>query len=386
MDCLILIKSIKLKKIIIHCQYVYGIGHFVRTIQLATTLIKEFEVYIVNGGQIINQFPIHENIRIINIPAIYKDEKENLLIPVDNNLSLQECLDKRLAIIKEVVLNIKPEVVITEHFPFGFLFKDEALAFINSARVINPTLKVVASVRDVIENNIGNPNDNLTIKILNESYDLLLIHGDKNIISIKDSFPLFNKIKINIKHTGYIVQELTTCFNKNEKINILVSIGAGRLGSELLVKVLESYSLLNKDKYNLTLFTGVFQENKESILSELNLDNVEMYEFDRNIYLSKLSVADLVISLGGYNSMMEAISLNKRILVYNRQFLGANLEQDIRINTFKNLNLLESFTSDTSAVELSEMIVKITNIKDNKAVTINFSGALNSLTEIKNTL
>lgn len=195
-------------KIIIHCQYVYGIGHFVRTIQLATTLISEFDVYILNGGQNIDQFPIDPRIQIINIPAIYKSEKLNKLIPIDNEYTLEQCFEKRKQIISETLERIVPDVIITEHFPFGFLFKEEALSYISNAKTINQNVKVVASVREVIENNNGGPNDNISIKILNKEYDLLLIHGDENIINIKESFPLINQLKINHIHTGYIVQHI----------------------------------------------------------------------------------------------------------------------------------------------------------------------------------
>ncbi|MGV0956804.1 glycosyltransferase family protein [Empedobacter falsenii] len=369
------------KKIIIHCQYVYGIGHFVRTIQLATTLVNEFEVYILNGGQNIDKFPIDPRIQIINIPAIYKSEKRNQLIPVDNEYTLEQCFDKRKQIISKTLERIVPDVIITEHFPFGFLFKEEALSYISNAKTINQNVKVVASVREVIENNNGSPNDYISIEILNKEYDLLLIHGDENIIHIKESFPLINQLKINHVHTGYIVQHIESFSRNNEHYDILVSVGAGRLGSELLQKVIDSYNFLNKNEFKLTLFTGVFQENKHLLETEWN--DIEVLEFNRELYISKLASCDVVISLGGYNSMIEAISLNKKLLVYNREFAGDNLEQDIRISTFNKLNLLDSFSLESTPKQLAIKIIEIVNKNNNKEIKINCQGATNSLTEIK---
>lgn len=368
------------KKIIIHCQYVYGIGHFVRTIQLATTLVNEFDVYILNGGQNIGQFPIDPRIQIINIPAIYKSEKLNKLIPIDNEYTLEQCFEKRKQIISETLERVVPDVIITEHFPFGFLFKEEALSYISTAKTINQNVKVVASVREVIENSNGGPNDNISIEILNKEYNLLLIHGDENIININESFPLINKLKINHVHTGYIVQHLESLPQKNEQYNILVSIGAGRLGSELLQKVINSYNFIDKNKFKLTLFTGVFQENKH-LLDVRN--DIELLEFNRELYLSKLSSCDLLISLGGYNSMIEALSLNKKLLVYNREFAANNLEQDIRIRTFKKLNLLDSFSFEITPEQLANKLLETANDNYKKVIKINFQGASNSLNEIK---
>ena len=352
-----------------------------RTIQLATILVDEFDVYLLNGGQIIGQFPIDRRIQIINMPAIYKNEKLNELIPVDNELNLEQCLGKRKQIISDTLEMIVPDVIITEHFPFGFLFKEEALSYISNAKAINKNVKVVASVREVIENNNGNPNDYITIEILNKEYDLLLIHGDENIINIKESFPSINLIKIKYTHTGYIVRHIENLNRKSEQYNILVSVGAGRLGSELLQKVIDSFNFLNKSQIKLTLFTGVFQENKH--LLEVVRNNIEVLEFNRELYLSKLASCDIVISLGGYNSMIEAISLNKKLLVYNREFAGSNLEQDIRISTFKKLNLIDSFPFETTPEQLANKILETANDRNKKVIKINFQGATNSFNEIK---
>ena len=124
------------------------------------------------------------------------------------------------------------------------------------------------------------------------------------------------------------------------------------------------------------MFTGVFQENKHLLETERN--DIEVLEFNRDLYLTKLSSCDVVISLGGYNSMIEAINLNKKLLVYNREFAGNNLEQDIRIRTFNKLNLLDSFCFETTPEHLANKIIEIVNKNNNKEIKINCQGATRS--------
>ncbi|MCT1524141.1 hypothetical protein [Sphingobacterium hotanense] len=263
-----------------------------------------------NGGQLITNFPIDSSIHIIPIPAIYKDEITQCLLPVDKSVRLEECFEQRIHKIEAVIVALKPDFIITEHFPFGFLFKEEALHFIQESKKYNKSVKVIGSVRDVIECRTVNSQDNVSVDILNRFYDLLLVHGDENLLGLRDSFPLYDDIKVDILHTGYVVSNISGGKKLNFKDmckkpnTIIVSVGAGRLGAELLDMVKEAFLLLNDQSIQLILFTGVFQHDK-AIYSNMELaSNIHVVGFDRDLYLQYLQKADLVISLGGYNSII----------------------------------------------------------------------------------
>ena len=92
-------------KIILHCQYVYGIGHFVRALELASGLSKYFEVYIINGGESVPNFDLPETVKYIQLPAIYKEENSDFLLSVDSSFTIEECFILRKNIIK--IFNIR---------------------------------------------------------------------------------------------------------------------------------------------------------------------------------------------------------------------------------------------------------------------------------------
>jgi predicted glycosyltransferase len=70
-----------------------------------------------------------------------------------------------------------------------------------------------------------------------------------------------------------------------------------------------------KIKHSLILFSGAFQNDfkkqKRKII-DLNSEDIKIYCFDSTTYLNYLSQADLVITLGGYNSIIESVSRNGR--------------------------------------------------------------------------
>ncbi len=374
-------KSISIKpKIVFHCQYVYGIGHFVRTVELARGLSKYFSVYILNGGERVPNFDISSEINIIQLPAIYKDENANFLSPIDSNYSIDECFLIRQNIIYEAINNLKPEILITEHFPFGLLFKNEVLDLITRVKLLTPNAKIVCSVRDIIESARGSKYDKITLELLNKWYDMVLIHSDENYYHLKNSFSKFNEILVKHFHTGYIVNvNNSNVKTDNVKPIILASIAGGRLGKELLSLLISSHVLLNQTiKHKLVLFTGAFESNIEKLkdeIRELNSNDIELYSFDRKSYLNYFSKADLVISLGGYNSIIESISNHKKLLVYKREFTQGNEEQDLRIKLFNELGLLDViYKEDLDNVNIVDLIIKSLNSEVVKNVNINVKG------------
>jgi predicted glycosyltransferase len=95
--------------------------------------------------------------------------------------------------------------------------------------------------------------------------------------------------------------------------------------------------------------------------------------------LNYLSEATVVLSLGGYNSIIESLSLKKQMLVYKRGFKGGNEEQDLRIDFFeKNGNLNVITPNDLAADKLSKLILqKITDTKESH-IELDFNGIKNS--------
>jgi predicted glycosyltransferase len=372
-----------LPKIIIHCQYVYGLGHFVRALHLAQGLSKYFDVYFLNGGEPVKNFDIDTAIQFIQLPAIYKKEGSTELSSVSEHLTLSKCFELRDEIIFETIQKVKPDVVITEHFPFGFLFKKEATKLIDYAKKSNTKTKIVCSVRDVIESSKGGTNDPDTVNILNKLYDLLLIHGDEKLISMSSSFPLFTKIKTPIVYTGYVIDENLSSSAIRSK-NILVSVAGGRVGSELLNAVIKAFELIReKCQHNLVVFNGAFNKDFEGLLQD---DRIKYSTFNRYEFLKQLAQSDISISLGGYNSMSESLYAGNKVVIYNREFLGSNEEQDIRISTFKNLGLIDIITlKDLDVEKLASVLLTQINKKDqkDKLSKINFDGVKNTVSQIK---
>ncbi len=368
------------QRIIIHCQYVYGIGHFVRAVELASFLSKHFNVFLLNGGEPIMNYAVPDEVFFFQMPSLYKNENSNQLIPVDNSLDLKKCFDMRSAMIEQLVNMTCPDLLITEHFPFGLLFETEVMNLIKHIKSNNPNSKIVSSVRDVIESENGGEKDAFICALLNEWYDVILVHSDERIVPFKASFPLTDQIKVPLYHTGYVVQSISPSRLENCLPILLVSIGGGRMGNELLYAMIEAHKLITCHwQHKLVLFIGAFQRDDQMLQSVVNkndMTNITLLSFDKNSYLQNLAKASAVVCMGGYNSVLEAVSTGVPVLIYNRKFLGNNKEQELRSALFQKCGLVKSFGEEDLAQErLATKVIDI--IKDTTLShrNIKFNGA-----------
>lgn len=372
----------KRPKIFIHCQYVYGLGHLIRSLQLAKGLVNNFEVYFFNGGEHVKGITIPESIYFIQLDALYKEEDNNFLSSVDESLTVDECLLNRGRVIEELVERICPDIIITEHFPFGFLFENEVMNLISKAKLVNSNVRIVCSVRDIIESRKGSDSDCKTVDLLNENYDLILIHGDKNLIPLQVSFPLLDDVKIRKVRTGYIVDSnLKKSIDK--KKTIVVSVAGGRVGEELKNASINAFlRIQNQIEHDIFIFDGAF--NSKDSLSISN-SRIKYLEFNRELFLKELSKSDLSISLGGYNTTVESLYAANKVLIYNREFLGDNYEQNIRISALSDLgHIVKLNFNDLACQCFSDKIKEVLYSKDiSSQISIDFSGVTTSVKEIK---
>ncbi|MCW2258607.1 MULTISPECIES: glycosyltransferase family protein [Sphingobacterium] len=374
--------------LLIHCQYVYGLGHFVRMIELAKGLTDSFNVYFINGGEPVPNFEIPKGINIVQIPAIYKEEGAEYLLPIDSNISLDICFADRWNIISNIIESINVDILITEHFPFGLLFENEVGKLIKQVKKINGKSKIICSVREIIDSSTGSERDDYICDIINELYDLVLVHGDKQHIKLLDSFPMLDKISVPIVHTGYIVSKEIELSQSQLSKTILVSVAGGRLGNELLDALIDCHlPLSEKLDHKMILFSGAFQsdfQRQKAKVASLFSNTIELRKFNRTEYLTEMGDAKMIISLGGYNSMVESLSTEKSLLIYNRVFKGNNSEQDLRIAYFQRKGCLDILNYDDLRVPvLIEKIILQFNRSTSSHLTIDINGVECSVKNIE---
>ncbi len=389
-----------MKKILFYCQYLTGMGHLVRSTEIVRSLVKDFQVYFINGGPPVQGFEIPPSVESIRLPALWI---ENGQLTVENlDQTVEEVKENRKNQLIAVFDEIKPDCLITEFFPFGRhkLFF-ELIPLLEHARSTSPSTKIACSLRDVIGRETLSDEAETICQLVNQYFDLILFHTEPKFQSFEASFPRYKDLNCKIHYTGFVAQSLPenspendenlNSIDKNNPI-ILVSVGGGRLGYELLDSVIQAGSILEKQiSHKIQIFTGPFMPEAEFLQLEkaaLNRRNVNLQRYTPHL-LDYMEKAELSISLSGYNTTMNILRTGVRAIVVPIGHYNQDQEQLVRTKKLEQLGIVEVIhPSDLEPAYLAQKIIASLN-KQSVARTselFDLQGAQNTTTFLKELL
>jgi predicted glycosyltransferase len=332
-------------RIIFYCQYVLGMGHFFRSLQIARAL-SDHEVWLVVGGQkVAADLPGH--VRLMRLPVLYMDEKFTTLMSGEEGQSVDRVQARREKILLDLLGEIRPDLFLVELYPFGrTIFQtelDPLLEKIGSGVFGN--VRRVCSLRDVlVEKRDPVAYEQRVLGKLNRYFDLLLIHSDGDFLRLDETFNRVGDIAIPVYYTGFVTRSPAPgaadlirkkCGVGHRERLIVASAGGGRTGFKMLKSVVAACRTLSgAHGVHLQVFTGPFIDKEE--FEELASDTgpgISVRRFTKHL-LDYLDAADLSISMAGYNTCMDLLVVQVPALVYpyTRQ-----QEQPIRAEKIRHL-------------------------------------------------
>jgi predicted glycosyltransferase len=374
--------------IIFYCQYVWGMGHFIRSLEF-TRALSDHEVTLIAGGQRV-EVDLPEHVRLLRLPVLYMDEKFTRLIPGIPGQSVEQIQHERKKTIYSLMEHLQPDLFIVELYPFGrSIFGFELEPLLEDIRTGKfGAVKTVCSLRDIlVEKKDPVAYEERVLQNLNRDFDALLIHSDENLLGLKETFSGEDKINIPVVYTGFVTQQADPAGGRNlrhdlnvssEQKLIVASAGGGRSGYKLLASVLDACETLGDSlNFRLEAFAGPFMEQNEfDQLAARSVPGIRIQRYTRR-FLDYLYAADLSISLAGYNTCMNLLVTRVPALVlpYSRQ-----REQPMRVDKIKNLLALKILNDDDiRPARLSNHIIQMLNQKKNvKPLPIDLDGAANS--------
>jgi predicted glycosyltransferase len=375
-------------KIIFYCQYVWGMGHFIRSLEF-TRALSDHEVTLVAGGQKV-AVNLPDHVDLVRLPVLYMDEMFTTLIPGDSGRTVAQIRQERKEVLYALFAQKKPDVFIVELYPFGrsiFAFELEPLLEdIRKGRF--GQVKAICSLRDIlVEKRDPSAYEERVLQKLNRHFDALLIHSDPGLLRLEETFTRVRDINIPVVYTGFITQQSDPANGRSLRGElaiscgqkfIVASAGGGRSGYRLLTSVIDACELL-RDRLSLRLevFTGPFMDNEE--FEKLSVRTSAGFRIRRYTkrFLDYLYAADLSVSLAGYNTCMNLLVAKVTSLVYP---YSRQQEQPLRVNKIKNFLPMKILNDDDLQPDrLSKhMHHMLQNKRALKTLSIDMNGAANS--------
>ncbi|MGL5876124.1 MAG: glycosyltransferase family protein [Xenococcaceae cyanobacterium] len=378
-----------MKKIMFYCQHIVGMGHLIRSTEIIRGLVSDFQVCLINGGEIIDEFPLPPSVEVVNIPAIKTDAQWKELQPVDSSLSLKEVQLRRTEQILNVFERFKPDILILELFPFGRRrFSFELIPLLEKAKAAGT--KIVCSLRDIVVNqNDRQRHEEKVCNLIDRYFDLLLVHGDPQFVRLEEIFDRLDDLNCQVCYTGYVTQSLSTTTPIHlKKPLILVTVGGGRFGHDLLECVVKTAPLLqDRIPHQIQVFTGPFMlEETFNKLQDLAGDrsNLKIERYTPQL-LNYMQQADLSISMCGYNTTMNILNTGVRAMMM--AFTGSDdREQTIRLQKLAELEIAKAINPEDLQPE--QFATQIINYLQQQPIKwkFDFNGVANTAACLQNCL
>jgi predicted glycosyltransferase len=313
--------------IIFYCQYVWGMGHLVRSLEFARAL-SGHNVTLIAGGQKV-EVDLPDHVQLVRLPVLTMDEKFTRLIPGDSGQSIEQIQQERKNRLYSLLEKKQPDFFIVELYPFGrsiFGYELEPLLADMRAGQFGH-VKAVCSLRDILVEKKDPPAyEERVLGKLNRYFDALLVHSDAGLLRLDETFTRVGDINIPLVYTGFITQHATPGagsrmrreldISPDQKL-IVASAGGGRSGYRLLTSVIDACELLRERlPLRLEVFSGPFMDSEEyKKLSARSAPGFRIRRYTKR-FLDYLSAADLSISLAGYNTCMNLLVTKVPALVF----------------------------------------------------------------------
>jgi predicted glycosyltransferase len=338
--------------IMMYSHDTYGLGHIRRTMAIAAHLLgPRINILILTGSPIAGRFSFPEQIDFVRIPGMIKKTNDEYF-PLSIKINARHALDIRKNIITATAKTFQPQLFIVDKEPLGL--RKEVLPTLKWLQRSRPGTRAILGLRDIMD-------DAATVKqdwrekgvyeILQNLYAEIWVYGNREFYNPIEEYDIAESISQKMYFTGYIPRKIPgpeAVRNMRKELGVkpdeklvVVTTGGGGDGYAVMrtyVSMLESAA--KPMPFKSVLITGPFmpKNKRRKIFKRARKQGVRGYHFYRQ--MEKIfAAANLVVCMGGYNSLCEILSQGTPSLVIPRE--APRKEQLIRAQAFKRHGLVD---------------------------------------------
>lgn len=358
-------KNAQGSRIVLYSHDSMGLGHMRRNLLIARSLIESDpnpNILIVAGAHVAANFATSYGIDALTLPALHKIGNGNYRSR-SLDLGINELIELRKQTINAAIEVFEPDILVVDNVPRG-VFRELDLTLSSLKR--KGKTRCVLGLRDILDEPETiraewSKADNLTA--IREYYDQVWVYGDPSFHDLSSVHKFPADVAAKIRFTGYFDQRkrlewstndtlatntpLSTVIRHGERLALCV-VGGGEDG-QLLAETFARAELPD-DSYGL-IVTGPYMskpafQRLRNISAGRRIDVIKQFHEPTQL----LSIADRVVSMGGYNTVNEVLSFDKSMLVVPR--VVPRQEQLIRARRLQELGLVDYVHPDEASPDV----------------------------------
>src|SRR6266851_1450084 len=320
-------------RLMVYSHDTFGLGNIRRMLAICKHVhssIRDSSILIVSGSPMLQSFRVEPGIDYIKLPCLKRTVLGDLGVRF-LDLDVSEIVRLRRELILSTVMSYRPDVVLVDKKPDGLAGELEP-----SLRHIKCSLsqtRMYLVLRDILDSSSATVDDWTRrgyYNVVRWFYDGVLVLGDRSIFDVCEEYQFPPGLREKVHHCGYVQRQppgRPRCEIRSElgvgdaESLVLVTAGGGEDGYEMFSASLAANSSLGQRlPLKTVLVTGpeLDAERTQVICKAAQSRNdLRLIEFTDDL-MSYMSAADVVISMAGYNTVCELLSLRKRAIVVPR--------------------------------------------------------------------
>lgn len=338
--------------ILMYSHDTYGLGHIRRTMAIASHLLgPRINILILTGSPIAGRFAFPEQIDFVRIPGMIKKTNDEYL-PLSIKINARHALDIRKNIITATAKTFQPHLFLVDKEPLGL--KKEVLPTLQWLRRCRPDTRSILGLRDIMDDAESVKKDWKEKRVyqhLENLYSEIWIYGIRDFYDPIKEYEISGAISRKMHFTGYIPRKIPgkdavrhikkeLGLQNGERLVVVTTGGGGDgyLVMDNYLTALETYS--SRQPFKSVLITGPFmpKQERKNVFRRARKLGIRTYHFYRQ--MEKIfAAADVVVSMGGYNTLCEILGQGTLSLVIPRE--TPRQEQIIRARAFHRQNLVD---------------------------------------------
>ena len=367
-------------KVMVVVTHLLGSGHLRRAINLSQAFVSAgHQVMLVSGGLPIDTFDV-EDFSFEQLPPLCSDGTNfSRLLNVSGEVVDESYLQARASMLKKLVQDLQPQVVITELFPFGRrMLRTEFTGLLESASELPVAPTILSSVRDILAAPSNDKKAQQAESTIEKFYDGVLVHSDPATTPLNISWPVTESIEAKLFYTGYVAQSVAEYKSAQKTAEIVVSAGGGSVGRRVYETAIEAARLSPANQWRI-LVGGSDAKAEVVRLKSLASGLPVVVEPNRTDFRELLSNASCSVSMCGYNTAIDLLLTGTPGVLVPFD-AGGEQEQTLRAESLaERSSYCLLLDKDLTPESLNNAVAKASQSGRFSADRTQFNGALESV-------
>jgi predicted glycosyltransferase len=378
------------KRILVYSHDTFGLGNIRRMLTIAQHLAEsdpEVSVLIVSGSPMLHAFRIPPRVDYVKLPCLSRTLKGSYSVKF-LDMPFEDTIRLRSNLLVSALLDFAPDVVVVDKKPFGV--SNELAPALELLQRRGSKTKLVLLLRDILDSPESTRavwQKNNYFAAIEEFYDQVLVVGSRDLFDITKEYAFPAAAADKVRFCGYLRRQRSVVGREAQRARlgvgkeplVLVTPGGGEDGTRLVASHIEAWrdvAARTNAKSLVVCGPEMAQAQRDAMhAAGAGLPGLTIKDFSDDM-IGLMDAADVVVSMSGYNTVCELLTLKKRSILVPR--VKPVQEQLVRAERLAQLGLARMLHPDAlNARSLAEALTEeldCTNVHQRGLYQIDMDG------------